>query len=82
MGNLKTQSICALMKIGDTLHYGNLKIERRATQIFHIINLVTEQIFEVNPSDNSHLEEIFKKDRAEIALPKIHYFWSHMNGFC
>lgn len=73
MENLKTRSICSLMKIGDRLFDNeNLKIERKAVKIFHVINTATEKIFEVCISNDSALEEIFMKDRVEVALTKIH----------
>ncbi len=72
MESLKTRSICALMKIGDSFCIGNLTIERKAVQIFHVINTVTEKIFEVDLSNDCALEEAFMKDCVEIALTKIH----------
>lgn len=71
MENLKTKSICSLLKIDDSVCDGKLIVERKAVKIFHIINTVTEKIFEVDLSNDSALEEAFMKDRVEVAMRKI-----------
>jgi len=72
----KTKSICSLLKIDDSICDGKLIVERKAVQIFHIINTVTSKIFEVDISNDCALEEAFMKDRVEVGMRKIRALYS------